>query len=273
MIPLYDHNPTHRTPLVTVALIAINTLVMVWLATLSPIEQQQAAITHGFIPARVEQLRSQQVLEVKLQEMAEAHDRSGRVRNVVRDVGTISLSPSRASIILSLLTTMFMHGGWLHLVGNMWFLWIFGNNVEDRLGHVAYVSFYLIGGLLATACHWAYDPASTTPVIGASGAVSAILGAYAVHWPRATVTTLVFLGFFITTVEIPALVWLGIWFGGQLLEAGASRDLGVAVWAHIGGFVAGAILMPILCRVIRPPADPEPMDLADDVPIIGRGRY
>jgi membrane associated rhomboid family serine protease len=247
MIPLHDHNPTQSTPFVTFALIALNSLVMLWLASLSPQQQQAAAIEYGFIPARVVQLQDPRVLEVPLREVVEVRDSLGRPTAAIKEVGTIELSPSRAAIIGSLFTAMFMHGGWMHLIGNMWFLWIFGNNVEDRLGHLLYLGFYLIGGLLATACHWAYDPASTTPVIGASGAVSTVLGAYAVTWPKATVTTLIFFGF-ITMVEIPAIGWLGIWFAGQLFEAALSRDLGVAVWAHIGGFAAGAILMPILNR-------------------------
>jgi membrane associated rhomboid family serine protease len=252
MIPLYDHNPTQRTPYVTLLLIVVNTAVMVWLASLSEVDQQIAAIEHGFIPARIAQLSNHRNLEVPVKEVVQVHDGFGRPQLAVRVVDKIDLAPSRSQTALSVLTTMFMHGGWMHLVGNMWFLWIFGNNVEDRLGHVLYMVFYLVGGLLATASHWAYDPSSTTPVIGASGAASTILGAYAVTWPKATVTTLVFFGF-ITTVEVPALVWLGIWFGGQLLDAFANRDLGVAVWAHIGGFVAGAILMPILSFRSPPP--------------------
>ncbi|MGD9720247.1 MAG: rhomboid family intramembrane serine protease [Pirellulales bacterium] len=262
MIPLHDHNPTSRTPYVTFVLIAINTAVMLWLATLSPVNQQMAVLEHGFIPARIAQLENHQALEVPLQEMVQVPDRFGRPSTAVRKVGSVTLSPSGMAIFGSILTTMFMHGGWMHLLGNMWFLWIFGNNVEDRLGHVLYLGFYLMGGLLATASHWAYDPGSTTPVVGASGAVSTILGAYAVTWPKATVTTLIFFGF-ITMVEIPALVWLGVWFGGQLLDAAVSRDLGVAVWAHIGGFIAGAILMPLLSWG-RQPAPGQPHAPSDD---------
>jgi len=170
-------------------------------------------------------------------------------------VRTLELPAATASILASLVTSIFMHGGWMHLAGNMWFLWIFGNNIEDRLGHGLYLVFYLVNGLLATATHWAYDPQSTLPVLGASGAVSAILGAYSVTFPKATISTLVFYGL-ITVIEIPALVWLAIWFGGQLLDASLNRDLGVAVWAHIGGFAAGAFLMPILSYGCHPPSHP-----------------
>ena len=263
MIPLYDHNPTHGTPFVTLALIAINTVVMFYLATLSPLAQQEVAIEHGFIPARIAQLRNEKPLQVSVKEVVLVPNQFGRPAQQLRDVKKIELPPSRPQIFGSVLTTMFMHGGWMHLIGNMWFLWLFGNNVEDRLGHVLYLVFYLVGGLLATACHWAYDPSSIIPVIGASGAVAAVLGGYAVTWPWAKVTTLLFLGFFITTVEIPALVWLGLWLGGQLLDASFNRDLGVAVWAHIGGFVVGAVVMPMLTYGMRPPGESDDDDEFD----------
>jgi hypothetical protein len=262
MFPLYDHNPTHTTPFVTYLLIAINTAVMVWFATLSPVDQQIAALEHGFIPARIGQLTTPEPIQVPIREQAVGIDRRGRQVPVVKVVGNVVLPPAKLQVVFSILTTMFMHGGWMHLAGNMWFMWIFGNNVEDRLGHFLYLGFYLVGGLLATATHWAYDPLSMTPVVGASGAVSTILGAYAVTWPRATVSTVIFFGF-ITVIEVPALAWLGIWFGGQLLDAFANRDLGVAVWAHIGGFVAGAFLMPILSYGTPPRGglgDDEPAD-------------
>ncbi|MCH8924469.1 MAG: rhomboid family intramembrane serine protease [Planctomycetes bacterium] len=248
MLPLKDHNPTFRTSFVTYGLVAINTLVMLWFGSLSPLAQQQFVIEHGFIPARIAQLSNPNV-PVKVHIEAEVVQ-NGRL--VHRPIKTIELAPAAVPIFLTLLTSMFMHGGWIHLAGNMWFLWLFGNNIEDRLGHVLYLLFYLGGGLLATACHWAYDPGSMIPVVGASGAVSTILGAYAVTYPRATISTLVFFGI-IMIIEIPALVWLAMWLGGQLLEAFFQRDSGVAVWAHIGGFAVGAILMPILSRVTSPP--------------------
>ena len=143
-------------------------------------------------------------------------------------------------------TCMFLHGSWMHLLGNMWFLWLFGNNVEDRLGSVTFLVLYLLGGMLGSCCHWARGPASFAPVIGASGAVATILGAYAVTWPWARVRTLVILVVFITLIELPAMVVLGGWFLLQLLEgteAGVAQN--VAWWAHIGGFVAGVVLMPL----------------------------
>ncbi len=250
MIPLKDHNPTFRTPYVTYILIAINTAVMLWMTTLSPVDEQEVVFRHGFIPARIAQLTDPRAIEVPV--IMEVQQRDPRLPPEQRLVKKIELPPAPMQVVASLLTTMFLHGGWMHLVGNMWFLWIFGNNVEDRLGPFLYLGFYVLGGLLATTCHWAYDPASTMPVIGASGAVSTILGAYAVTFPKATVSTLIFFGI-ITVVEIPALAWLGVWFAGQLLDALYNRDIGVAVWAHIGGFVAGAVLMPIVSRGSWPP--------------------
>jgi membrane associated rhomboid family serine protease len=249
MLPLKDHNPTFHTSFVTYALVAINVLVMLGVSMLSPTAQQQFVIEHGFVPARIAQL-SNPNLQVQVPIEAQVVVENGRL--VERPVKHVTLAAAPLAIFASLFSTMFIHGGWMHLAGNMWFLFIFGNNIEDRLGHVLYLLFYLIGGLLATACHWAYDPQSMIPVVGASGAVSTILGAYAVTYPKATISTLIFFGF-ITIVEVPALLWLGIWLGGQLVSAVLQQDVGVAVWAHIGGFAAGAILMPILSFGAPPP--------------------
>ncbi len=214
---------------------------MLWVSTLSPLNQQQLAIEHGFIPARIAQLNNPN-MKLDVPVVRQVVLPNGQVK--LQTVKTVRIEPAAGPVTASLISSMFIHGGWMHLVGNMWFLWIFGNNIEDRLGHVVYLIFYLVGGMLATGCHWAYDPASQVPVVGASGAVATVLGAYAVTYPKATISTLVFFGF-ITIIEVPALVWLMIWLGGQLFDAFLQQDLGVAVWAHIGGFAAGAILMPM----------------------------
>ena len=160
------------------------------------------------------------------------------------------LKPDRRQIWLSLLTCMFLHGSWLHVLGNMWFLWLFGDNVEDRLGRLPYLVLYFSAGLVASLCHWAVEPMSTTPVIGASGAIAGVLGAFAVTWPWARVSTLIFLVIFVTVVEVPALVVLGAWF---LLQVWAGQESlrrpnagGVAWWAHVGGFLGrhGAHAVP-----------------------------
>src|SRR5690606_33660823 len=144
------------------------------------------------------------------------------------------------------LTSMFMHGSWLHIISNMWFLWIFGNNVEDAMGHVRFLVFYLLCGLAAAGLQVLSDPDSIVPMVGASGAIGGVMGAYILLYPRVHVHMLVFLGFFVTTLAVPAVVMLGYWFLLQLLSGFASvggQGGGVAFWAHVGGFVAGAILV------------------------------
>ncbi len=150
--------------------------------------------------------------------------------------------------LVTLLTGMFLHAGWLHLIGNMVFLWVFGDNVEDILGHIPYLVFYLLGGLAAAAAHIYFNTTSNVPSLGASGAIAAVLGAYIIMFPRAKVRTLVFLGFFGFVTRISAIIFLGIWFALQLLNGllslgvDTAQTSGVAVWAHVGGFVFGAIV-------------------------------
>jgi membrane associated rhomboid family serine protease len=153
---------------------------------------------------------------------------------------------------------MFLHGSWMHLLGNMWFLWLFGNNVESRIGHAPFALLYALGGLAAWIAHCAFlaPEAGYQPVIGASGAVAAVLGAYAVAWPHARIRCALFL-FFILFVELPALLVLGIWFAMQIFSALAEQNAlggGVAWWAHVGGFVAGMAMMPIFASIIADPA-------------------
>ncbi|HEY6564175.1 MAG TPA: rhomboid family intramembrane serine protease, partial [Pirellulaceae bacterium] len=173
------------------------------------------------------------------------------------------LPPSKPEIIASIFTAMFLHGNWMHLLGNMWFLWLFGNNIEDRLGHTKYLLLYLLGGVFATAVHWAMSPAAAMvqPLIGASGAVAVVLGAYAVTFPHANVRTLVFILIFITVVDLPALIVLGAWFVIQVVNGAYARpEFGntVAWWAHAGGFLAGVIVMPFLSgtRTLFPSSGP-----------------
>jgi membrane associated rhomboid family serine protease len=145
---------------------------------------------------------------------------------------------------------MFIHGGWGHLIGNMWYLWIFGDNVEDRFGHARYLLFYLAAGIVAALVQYATNPASSLPTVGASGAIAGVLGAYAVAFPRARIVTLVPLFIFIQIMSLPALLVLGLWFvfqffSGTLALAGAVGG-GIAFWAHIGGFAFGALAMLVL---------------------------
>jgi membrane associated rhomboid family serine protease len=158
------------------------------------------------------------------------------------------LSPA----VLHLFSSMFLHGGWLHLLGNMLYLWIFANRLEDGIGHVPFLALYLVGGIAAGVGHALVDPASDVPVIGASGAISAVLGAYLVLYPRARIQSLVFLGFFYQLIAVPSVLVLGFWFVLQLIDGVAALQAadaatgGVAVWAHIGGFVVGmAMALPL----------------------------
>lgn len=258
--PFRDDNPTTRPATVTYALVAINVAALLWLGRLSESQQAAMVLQWGFVPARVAQLASGQPLRVRVPEVLV--DPWGRTFERER---VVLLRPNPQRTLLSLVTAMFLHGGWMHLIGNMWFLAIFGNNVEDRLGHLPYLGFYLVGGLAANAFHWAGQPMSATPVIGASGAVAAVLGAYAITWPWARVHTLVFLLFFITILDFPALLVLGVWFVTQLLNAtrqAAGAGANVAWWAHVGGFVAGAMLMPLLGAVFgtHRPSRPRPLN-------------
>jgi len=143
-------------------------------------------------------------------------------------------------------TSMFMHGGWFHLIGNMWFLWVFGNNIEDSMGHARFVVFYLLCGVAAAAAQILADPRAGVPMVGASGAISGVLGAYVLLYPRVRVHTLIFLGFFVTTITLRAYLMLGYWFVLQLLIGTFARGQGgVAVWAHVGGFLAGLALIKL----------------------------
>jgi membrane associated rhomboid family serine protease len=243
MFPLHDDNPTSRPPVITIGIIAVNVLVFLSTLALPQGQLQELYYRRGFVPARIGQLKNPQPIVVPIEEQAF----DPFIQRPVKIQRHLKLEAIPQKILLSLVTCMFMHGGWMHLIGNMWFLWVFGNNVEDRLGSIPFLLFYLVGGLAATACHWLTGPGSTAPVIGASGAVAAVLGAYAITWPWARVHTLVILVVFITVIDLPALLVLGIWFLGQLLEAQKALNLGVdggvAWWAHVGGFLAGLVMM------------------------------
>jgi membrane associated rhomboid family serine protease len=168
--------------------------------------------------------------------------------------GVSGTPPSQPATWLTIIFAMFMHGGLLHLGGNMLFLWIFGNNIEDAMSRPRFLAFYLLGGLAATAAQVAVNPNSTTPTLGASGAIAAVLGGYALLYPRARVITLIFIIIFVTVIELPALVVLGVWFLLQLLDA-TSQPLsgggGVAYFAHIGGFVFGLLLIRVFANRVQ----------------------
>jgi rhomboid family protein len=238
MFPLWDLNPHNRFPFVTVLIIAVNVAV---LATQGLGPSDDVVYNYGFIPLRVSELHTGKPVVVKTKQL----NRRGDV--VPGQPRVLPAEPSQ--VYLTFLTTMFLHGGWLHLLFNMWMLWVFGNNVEDRLGHIMFFMFYMLGGLIGTASQWMFNPMSDVPVIGASGAVATVLGGYAITYPKAMVKTLVFVGIPLI-LNLPALVVLGFWFVVQMAEAlGLHHGLGgvsVAFWAHIGGFLAGMLLMPLM---------------------------
>ena len=246
MLPIRDANPTGRTPVVTLALIAVNVIVfLLWQPTLAggedaEFEQQAFFLCHGEIPYEVSH---QTTLAEGGPDAAVAIESDYGVRDGESLQSLLAQECPDKSWVISLFESMFLHGGWLHIAGNMLFLWIFGNNIEDRLGHVRFLLFYLAGGLAASALQFLVGPNSTIPSVGASGAIAAVLGAYLVLYPRARVTTVVIF-FLITIVELPALVVLGLWFLLQLLEGvgGLGTQVnsgGVAYFAHVGGFVFG----------------------------------
>lgn len=214
LIPVKDDNPTRRLsyPYVTVGLIAACVLVYVWQASLGSIDEARLVNALGTIPVVV----------------------TGE-RNLP---SALALVPPLATLV----TSIFLHGGLLHLAGNMLFLWVFGDNIEDACGHLRFLAFYLICGVAATLIYVASDPDSTVPVIGASGAISGVLGAYLVLHPRAKVVLMIFFGIF---VNVPAVIVLSLWIALQVFNAlqPATGDSGVAWWAHIGGFFVGAVLI------------------------------
>lgn len=209
MIPLRDTIPSSRFPLVTLCLIGVNVLAFLAEISLSTQALDQFFQHWGIVPLRFTHPRLQ-------------------------------------ANYFTLLSSMFMHGGWMHIIFNMWSLWIFGDNVEDRLGRAGFFLFYMLSGLAAGAVHIVTNPLSTVPTVGASGAIAGVMGAYLLLFPHATVVTLIPIFFFIQIVELPAVFFLGFWFLAQLFSgtlslaaAGALQAGGVAWWAHIGGFVVG----------------------------------
>ncbi len=229
MFPYRDDNPTLATPAVTFLLIGLNAAAWVLLQGMGTDPMLARSVCElGLIP--------------------------GEYLGRLPPGSTIPLSPQLGCVIearsewYTPISSMFLHGGWLHLIGNMWFLWVFGNNVEDSMGHVRYLAFYLLCGLAAAAGQTLVNPSSAIPMVGASGAISGVMGAYIVLYPKVRVHMLIFLGFFITTIVVPAYLMLGYWFLLQLLGGlptiGDDKG-GVAFWAHAGGFLAGALLIAV----------------------------
>jgi membrane associated rhomboid family serine protease len=224
VVPLRDDNPTQITPYVTYGLILLNILVFFYEASLSPPALEAFFREWAVVPAE---------LSASFQ---------GQVTSTTRPEW------------FTLITSQFLHGGFLHLGGNMLYLWIFGNNVEERLGRVKYLIFYLLCGILASLAQWYFAQDSNIPSLGASGAIAGVMGAYILRFPQARVLTLIPLGILLYPIRIPALFFLGIWFAQQALYGLVSLNAptnigmesgGIAYWAHAGGFVVGAVLGPL----------------------------
>ena len=208
MFPLRDTQPSYSRPVVTVFLIVLNVLIFLFEVSLDPFSRNHFIAEYGLVPDRFH--------------------------------------------AVNLVTSMFLHGGWMHVLGNMWFLWIFGDNIEDILGHGKYLVFYLACGVAAALAQVFFNPLSRLPMVGASGAIAGVMGAYMVKFPRSRILTLVFIFIFVTTFEVPAVVMLVYWFFIQLVSGlgtvGYSQlsEGGTAWFAHVGGFVAGVLLIYLM---------------------------
>jgi membrane associated rhomboid family serine protease len=282
LIPLKDNVPTSRFPLVTILLIVANVAVFVWqqtfssdeastpaLAQLNINERDQNAIEYGAIPYRLIHpgedcavgATRESFVTGEPQVVCEG-SRDYVEAQAFGEAGRAPFEPlDQAPWWVTVLTSMFMHGGLLHIAFNMLFLWIFGNNIEDAMGRGRFLLFYLLAGITAVYAQTLLDTGATIPTIGASGAVAGVLGAYALLLPRARVLTLVFIIFFATLVEIPAVIMLGIWFAlqflpavGQVATPEIAGDAGVAYFAHVGGFIFGLALVKVFARRLTPRA-------------------
>jgi membrane associated rhomboid family serine protease len=268
LFPLKDNIPTEHFPLVTVLLIAINVAVFVFFqhpTGFSSVDDAKV-VKYGAIPYELTHpgkhcgaVTDSGRLETQPGEKTVACE--GQTKQTGAGKVKIRKVNDSESTWLTVLTSMFMHGGFLHILGNMLFLWIFGNNVEDAMGKPRFAAFYLLGGAAALAGQVVIDPGADVPTIGASGAIAAVLGGYLLLYPRARVLTLVFIIFFVTLIELPAIVMLGLWFlqqayfGYQDLSDPLGGGSGVAYFAHIGGFAFGLLTVRALARRRK---DPEP---------------
>ncbi|TWU42593.1 rhomboid family intramembrane serine protease [Novipirellula artificiosorum] len=243
MIPLRDSIPSRTTPVVNYAIIVLCTLAFFWQGA-SGRQDGRIVEQFGMVPARL----SNPGAELKITEQVPVQTRFGvQIETVTR-----TMAEPVIPAWMTILTCMFLHGGWMHFLGNMWFLYIFGDNVEDRLGHLGYATLYLGTGIAAGLAHYVTERYSPIPTIGASGAIAGVMGAYAYLYPHAKVIAVIPLFVILQTIIVPAPVFLGLWFllqafsGVSAIAGGVAG--GVAWWAHIGGFVAGAVVAVVLGR-------------------------
>jgi len=264
VLPLKDDNPTTTLTWVTMVLIVINVVVFVGPQTML---DRDITLEYAAIPCEVVTGEGLTDLEI-----GELYKTSGDDTACDLDPTGEPRFPSKPER-LAMIFSMFMHGGWMHLIGNIWFLWIFGNNVEDHLGKVRYLAFYLLGGIAATLAHVAVQPDSIVPLVGASGAVAAVMGAYAIWFPNAPIKTLIF----VIMWSVKAKWWLAFWLGSQFL---IGNDSGIAWMAHVGGFVFGA-LVGLIVRMSKgaqktaftPPYQDQVDQPWDSTGGAGRGQY
>lgn len=250
MIPLKDNIPTRNFPIVTVALVVANLVVFIFFQQalfgphggFSSSGDPQKTIHYSFIPYELSHPGKQ----------CDATPEGGAVCE--GQPGVTGQAQKQPPVWLTIFTSMFMHGGVIHIAGNMLFLWIFGNNIEDAMGRLKFLLFYLVGGVVAALAQFAIHPDAAVPTLGASGAIAAVLGGYALLYPRARVVTLIFIVFFVTVITLPALLVLGLWFLLQLLDASSQSVAGggVAYFAHIGGFVFGLLTVKLLASRYDP---------------------
>ena len=236
MFPYHDENETQRTPVVTIALIAITVFVWLFVQGAGATEPLAKSVCElGLIPGELTETVPPGTPFPMDDKLVCLTDPGRQTTNV--------------------LTSMFLHGSWMHLLGNMWFLWLFGNNVEDSMTRPRFVAFYLLSGLAAALAQVAAEPSSAVPMVGASGAISGVMGAYLLLFPRVRVYTIIPLGFFLQQIALPAWVMLIYWaflqFAGGITSVVSEQSGGVAFWAHLGGFVAGVVLVKIFERPQR----------------------
>ncbi len=252
MIPLKDNIPSRTTPFVNHTIIGLCALVF-FLQLRETKDDPSLVEKYGMIPARIS--HPGEPVEIPVDQVIVRTPTGPQVRLIKREA-----APSAVPAPLTLLTCIFLHGGWMHFIGNMWFLYIFGDNVEDRFGHLGYVLFYLGCGIAASLAHYLTAPGSAMPTIGASGAIAGVMGAYFVSYPHARVLTLLPLFIIWEILVLPAGFFLGFWFLIQFVQGSMTmggEGAGVAWWAHIGGFVAGVAVTLILDRLhlLRPRVD------------------
>jgi membrane associated rhomboid family serine protease len=219
MIPLRDNTYSHSFPFVNVTIIVLNVLIFLYQLSLPEELLNLFFYNFGVIPAQV--------------------------------ISQVTTGESLLITVTPFISAIFLHGSWVHMLGNMLYLWIFGDNIEDRIGHLRYLLFYLLIGIISCIAHIISVPGSQIPIIGASGAIAGIMGAYFLTFPKARILTLVPVFFFITFIQVPAIIFLPIWFVIQIINGLSTAGMGadaVAWWAHIGGFISGLVLMPFFAR-------------------------